>query len=171
VAPTNRGQPERVTSLHTPARFGLIDFGGENAVGVQNQEEGRVVAEQKSPAVDPFAAWRDWLDQTERQLNSYFNQVMGTEQYARFLGQFSELTLNMQKSMGEAMERYFRSLNLPTREDLAALGQRLNVIEQRVAAIERSSASASLTGGAVPEIVTPHPPRTRKPSSNEGKES
>jgi polyhydroxyalkanoic acid synthase PhaR subunit len=130
------------------------------------------VAEQKSPAVDPFAAWRDWLDQTERQLNSYFNQVMGTEQYARFLGQFGELTLNMQKSMGEGMERYFKSLNLPTREDLAALGQRLNVIEQRVAAIERSSASASLAGGgAVPETVTPRPPRTRKPPSNEGKES
>jgi polyhydroxyalkanoic acid synthase PhaR subunit len=150
----------------------LIDFGGENAIGVQNQEEGRVVAEQKSPAVDPFAVWRDWLDQTERQLNSYFNQVMGTEQYVRFLGQFSELTLNMQKNMGEAMERYFKSLNLPTREDLAALGQRLNVIEQRVAAIERSSASASLAGvGAVPEIVKPRPPRTRKPPSNEGKES
>jgi Poly(R)-hydroxyalkanoic acid synthase subunit (PHA_synth_III_E) len=151
----------------------LIDFGGVNAIGVQNQEEDRVVAEQKSPAVDPFAAWRDWLEQTERQLNSYFNQVMGTEQYARFLGQFSELTLNMQKNMGEAMERYFKSLNLPTREDLTLLGQRLNVIEQRVAALERNSPAANLVAGAAaPEVATPpRPPRTRKPPSNEGKES
>jgi polyhydroxyalkanoic acid synthase PhaR subunit len=97
------------------------------------------VADQKSPAVDPFKAWRDWLDQTERQLNSFFNQVMGTDQYARFLGQFNDLSLNMQKNMGEAMSRYFASLNLPTREDLAALGQRLNAIEQRLAAFERGN--------------------------------
>jgi polyhydroxyalkanoic acid synthase PhaR subunit len=122
------------------------------------------VADQKSPAVDPFAAWRDWLDQTERQLNSYFNQIMGTEQYARFLGQFNDLSLNMQKSMNEAIGRYFASLNLPTREDLATLGQRLNAIEQRLAAIEQSNPSAALAAsGTVSTAVTPRPPRTRKP--------
>ena len=129
------------------------------------------MADQKSPAVDPFAAWRDWLEQTERQLNSYFNQVMGTEQYARFLGQFNDLSLNMQKNMSEAMGRYFASLNLPTREDLAALGQRLNAIEQRLAAIERNNPSAALAAsGAVSAAATPRPPRTRKPSSAGGTE-
>jgi polyhydroxyalkanoic acid synthase PhaR subunit len=137
---------------------------------MQNQE-GRVVADQKSPAVDPFAAWRDWLEQTERQLNSFFNQVMGTEQYARFLGQFNELSLNMQKNMGEAMGRYFASLNLPTREDLTALGQRLNAVEQRLATIERSNPSASLTGsGTDADTAKPRPPRTRKPPSSGGTE-
>ena len=130
------------------------------------------MANQKSPAVDPFAAWRNWLDQTERQLNSFFNQILGTEQYARFLGQFNELSLNMQKNMGEAMGRYFASLNLPTREDLAALGQRLNVIEQRLAAIERSNPPAALAGsGAVSgAAATARPPRTRKPPSAGGTE-
>ena len=129
------------------------------------------MADQKSPAVDPFAAWRDWLDQTERQLNSYFNQVMGTEQYARFLGQFNDLSLNMQKNMSEAIGRYFASLNLPTREDLATLGQRLNAIEQRLAAIERSNTSAALAAsGAVSAAAVPRPPRTRKPPSAGGTE-
>jgi polyhydroxyalkanoic acid synthase PhaR subunit len=127
------------------------------------------VADQKSPAVDPFAAWRDWLDRTERQLNGFFNQVMGTEQYARFLGQFNDLSLNMQKSMGDAMGRYFASLNLPTREDLAALGQRLNEIEQRLAALERNNPPASLAGsGTVSAAAPPRPPRTRKPPSSGG---
>lgn len=129
------------------------------------------MAEQKSPAVDPFAAWRDWLDQTERQLNSYFNQVMGTEQYARFIGQFNDLSLNMQKSMSEAMGRYFASLNLPTREDLAALGRRLNAVEQRVAVMERSNPSAVLaSSGAAVAAATARPPRTRKPPSSGEKE-
>jgi polyhydroxyalkanoic acid synthase PhaR subunit len=127
------------------------------------------VADQKSPAIDPFAAWRDWLEQTERQLNSFFNQMMGTEQYARFLGQFNDISLNMQKSMGDAMSRYFASLNLPTRDDLTAVGQRLNAIEQRLAAIERSNPSVGLAGGATAVVeTTPRPPRTRKPPSSGG---
>jgi polyhydroxyalkanoic acid synthase PhaR subunit len=129
------------------------------------------VAEQKNPAFDPFAAWRDWLDQAERQLNSFFNQVMGTEQYARALGQFNDLSLNLQKNMGEAMSRYFASLNLPTREDLAALGQRLNAIEQRLADFERSYPSTALPGSrAVSGVATQRPPRTRKPPPAGGKE-
>ncbi|HJU09640.1 MAG TPA: poly(R)-hydroxyalkanoic acid synthase subunit PhaE [Candidatus Binataceae bacterium] len=129
------------------------------------------MADQKTAAVDPFAAWRDWLDQTERQLNSYFNQVMGTEQYARFLGQFNELSLNMQKSMGEAMGRYFASLNLPTRDDLTALGQRLNAVEQRLAAIERNNPSSLTDQRVVSASTGSRPPRTRKPASTGGKES
>jgi polyhydroxyalkanoic acid synthase PhaR subunit len=128
------------------------------------------VADQKSPAVDPFTAWRDWLDQTERQLNSFFNQVMGTEQYARFLGQFNDFSLNLQKNMSEAMGRYFASLNLPTREDLAVLGQRLAAIEQRLAVMERSDPPAEAGSGAVPAPATPRPPRTRKPASATGTE-
>jgi polyhydroxyalkanoic acid synthase PhaR subunit len=129
------------------------------------------VADQKSPAVDPFAAWRDWLEQTERQLNSFFNQIMGTEQYARFLGQFNEYSLNMQKNMGEAMSRYFASLNLPTSEDLAALGQRMNAIEQRLAALERSNPAATLADrGGVSPLAAPRPPRSKRPPSAGGLE-
>jgi polyhydroxyalkanoic acid synthase PhaR subunit len=130
------------------------------------------VAEQKSTPVDPFAAWRDWLDQTERQLNSFFNQVMGTEQYARLLGQFSDLSLNMQKNMGEAMGRYFSSLNLVTREDLTALGQRLASLEQRVAAMERLNPSAGWTASEpVVAAPTPRPPRTKRPTSAGGSDN
>jgi polyhydroxyalkanoic acid synthase PhaR subunit len=129
------------------------------------------VADQKNPAVDPFAAWRDWLDQAERQLNSYFNQVMGTEQYTRFLGQFNDFSLNMQKNMSEALTRYFASLNLPTREDLAVLGQRLNALEQRVGAIERGNPPADVVSRAtVSSAAAPRPPRTRKPPASGGKE-
>lgn len=115
-------------------------------------------------AVDPFTAWRDWLGQAERQLNTFFNNVMGTDQYTRALGQFNDFSLNMQKSMGEAMGRYLSSLNLPTREDFAALGDRLASIEERLGTIERAS------GGLQPSVSeiqgpsnSPRPPRTRKP--------
>jgi polyhydroxyalkanoic acid synthase PhaR subunit len=130
------------------------------------------VADQKSPAVDPFAAWRDWLEQTERQLNNYFNQMMGTEQYARLLGQFNDASLNMQKNMSETLARYFSSLNVATREDLATLGQRLNALEQRVTALERSNASAALaSSGTGSSASIARPPRTKKPPSNEGKQT
>jgi polyhydroxyalkanoic acid synthase PhaR subunit len=123
------------------------------------------MAEQKSPTPDPFTVWRDWLSQAERQLNSYFNGVMGTEQYARFLGQFNEFSLSMQKAMSEAMARYFASLNLPTKEDLAALGQRLSSLEGRIAALE---SGRSGVGATVAPASTPRPPRTKKPPSAGG---
>jgi polyhydroxyalkanoic acid synthase PhaR subunit len=123
------------------------------------------VADQNRPGPDPFTAWRDWLNQAERQLNSLFNEVMGTEQYTRFMGQFNDLSMNMQKNMNETMGRYLSSLNLPTRDDLAALGQRLAAIEDRLGAIGSGGKPAvqGVATTSVAPVATPRPPRTRKP--------
>jgi polyhydroxyalkanoic acid synthase PhaR subunit len=129
------------------------------------------MADQKSAATDPFTAWRDWLGQAERQLNSFFNSVMGTEQYTRAMGQFNDFSLNMQKSMSETMGRYFSSLNLPTRDDLTALGRRLTAIEDRLSAME-SGRSGSSRSSEAPENSSsnmPRPPRTRKAPTAKGK--
>jgi polyhydroxyalkanoic acid synthase PhaR subunit len=128
------------------------------------------VADQKTPVIDPFSAWRDWLGQAERQLNSFFNDVMGSEQYTRAMGQFNTFSLSMQKSMAESMDRYLKSLNLPNREDFAALGERLASIEERLAAIE-SKGDDSTESGIIgePIVATPRPPRTRKPTAAKGK--
>jgi polyhydroxyalkanoic acid synthase PhaR subunit len=128
------------------------------------------VAEQKASPPDPFTAWRDWLGQAERQLNSFFNDMMGSEQYTRSMGQFNDLSLNMQKSMSETMSRYLSSLNLPTKDDFAALGQRLAAIEDRLAIIENKPGDVAepVAPSHVPVIGTPRPPRTKKPAKAKG---
>ena len=126
------------------------------------------MADQKTPAADPFTAWRDWLGQAERQLNSFFNNVMGSDQYARSMGQFNDFSMNMQKSMNETMGRYFSSLNLPTREDFAALGQRLASIEARLGTREGKPGDAAEAAAAAAPTM-PRPPRTRQPAPAKGK--
>ncbi len=119
------------------------------------------------PVPDPFAMWREWVAQSERQWNALLNQAMGTDQYGQSLARFMELYLGLQKSMGEAMGRYFTALNIPTRTDVLALGQRLSGIEERLAGLEASLerlGAARRTDGE--GATTPaRPRRTKTPPS------
>jgi hypothetical protein len=72
----------------------------------------------------------------------------------------------MQKNTGEAMERYFSALSLPTRSDLIEVGERLSTIETRLAAIEEILARMSgvSASGSESAAAGPRPPRTKKPA-------
>jgi hypothetical protein len=35
--------------------------------------------------------WRNWLTDTEHQWNAFFNDVMGTDSFGRFLGGYMEI--------------------------------------------------------------------------------
>jgi hypothetical protein len=125
------------------------------------------MADQKNSAGEAFASWREWISQSETQVNKLLNDVMGTEGYTRLLGGLTKVFVSMQKNTGEAMERYFTALSLPTRSDLIEVGARLSTIETRLAAIEEilarmSGVSASGSESAAP---APRPPRTKKPSA------
>ena len=124
------------------------------------------MTEQRAPVPDPFAMWREWVAQSERQWNAFFNEAMGTEQYSQSMGRLMAVSLDQQKSMSEAMGRYLGALNLPTRSDVFALGDRLTGIEKRLASIEERM--ERLGGDPVPPRLTPtvsRPPRTKKPSA------
>lgn len=130
------------------------------------------MTEQTSPARDPFAMWREWLSQSERQWNAFFNDVMGTEQFSQYQGRFTELYLAMQRNMSEAMGRYLTTLDMPTRSDVLGLGQRLSLVEDRLRTIEEGltrlsrGATADEPPTAAPPqtaVAAPRPARTRKP--------
>jgi polyhydroxyalkanoic acid synthase PhaR subunit len=116
---------------------------------------------------DPFAMWREWVAQSERQWNAFFNEVMGTEQYSQSMGRLMALSLDQQKSMSEAMGRYLGALNLPTRSDVFALGDRLAGIEKRLASMEERMERLAGAGPVPPGLTptVPRPPRTKKPSA------
>src|SRR5262245_33245804 len=109
--------------------------------------------------------WREWVSQSERQWNKFFNDVMGTDQYTQAMSRFTEAYVAGQKSFGEAAGRYLAAMNVATRTDVLALGDRLVAIEERLAAIE---ASLRATGSrderrAAPTAAPVGPPRTKKP--------
>jgi hypothetical protein len=128
------------------------------------------MADQKNSASEAFASWRDWVAQSETQVNKLLNDVMGTEGYTRILGGLTKVFVSMQKNTGEALERYFTALSLPTRSDVLEVGLRLSVIESRLAAME--TLLARMAGGNASSIdsvaAVPRPPRTKKPNAAKG---
>lgn len=115
--------------------------------------------------VDPFAAWRDWIAQSERQWNTFLNDAMATDEFAESMGRFMDVYLSAQKNVNELMGRYFSTLNVPTRQDVLSLGSRLSEIENRLDGIERALLSLrAAENGAAPADVLARPPRTKKPS-------
>jgi hypothetical protein len=128
------------------------------------------MADQKNSASEAFASWRDWVAQSETQVNKLLNDVMGTEGYTRILGGLTKVFVSMQKNTGEALERYFTALSLPTRSDVLEVGLRLSVIESRLAAME--TLLARMAGGNASSLESvapvPRPPRTKKPNAAKG---
>jgi hypothetical protein len=79
-----------------------------------------------------------------------------------------ETYAGMQKTMADQMARYLGALNMPTRSDIMTLGDRLAMIEDRLAGIERMLARVdglAQGGGAAREG---RPPRTKQPPTSGG---
>lgn len=122
------------------------------------------MAKQEAQATDPFSAWREWVTNSERQLNSFFNEMMGSDRYTQFLGRFTDMQIGMQKSMNDALSRFFTSLNLPTHDDILALNERLGGIEERLRVIEAKLGATETDAAAQSSINSAaRPPRTKRP--------
>ena len=122
----------------------------------------------KTATADPFEMWRDWVANSERQWNSFLNNAMATDEFSQAMGRMMDVYLNMQKNMNEVMGRYLQVINVPTRNDIMAIGERLSQIEDRLNQIEGALARMSVpsaAGTAAPRATAvPRPPRTKKPA-------
>ena len=116
------------------------------------------------PPADPFQVWREWLDRSERQWNEWLGEAMESEQFGRSGRRLLDLALGFQTSMNAATNRYFTTLNVPTRADVLQLGERLVAIEERLAGIEAMLVERDHAPGAkAARAAAPRPKRTRKP--------
>jgi hypothetical protein len=143
--------------MATPARVeGALGADGGTAMAEQ--------AERQTP--DFMQLWREWLTQSERQVNALMNEAMGSDAFSRSAGTYLEVNAAMQRIVGDVMQRYLTFMNMPSRADILLLGDSVRAVEERLAKIEEFLRLAiELTepppqnGGAPPE-----PARTRKPA-------
>jgi hypothetical protein len=116
---------------------------------------------------DAAQLWRAWLSETERQLNGFFGEILGTDEFARLSGGFVDGYAVIQRALNQQMERYLNTFNLPTHSDIIELGERMNNIEERLASLEATIRSiVEQSGMETTARVTPiRPSRTRRPRS------
>jgi hypothetical protein len=117
---------------------------------------------------DVMQTWRSWLQESERQWNSFFNDVTGTDSFGRFLSTYLEAYSGVQRNLNQGMERYLNTFNLPTHSDVVEIGDRLRGIEERLTSLEaltREVASSVGARGEAAEVTKLRPRRTRRPPS------
>lgn len=119
-----------------------------------------------SPPLDPFAVWREWVTQSEHHLNRMFNDMMGTEEFARASGSWVEAMTMFQQAVNENAQRYFQMAGVPTRTDVSELAERLAALEERLLRIERLLAAAVGRRDVRDQVA--RPARTRRPPSARG---
>lgn len=118
----------------------------------------------ESPLDTSLGIWRELIGQWEKGMNTLANETMASDQFSGSVNQVMNLSLKMQRTLGETMAAYLTALNLPSKADVVALGERLASIESRLDRIV-AVAERSAKGAAPSEPVVPMPPRTRKPAA------
>ncbi len=121
----------------------------------------------ESANADVTELWRSWLTETERQVNGFFTEVMGTDAFGRIAGNYMDSYSVVQRALNQGMERYLNTFNLPTHSDIVELGERLRTIDERLNTIESNLRTiAEKTGLSTEASVTAiKPKRTRRPKS------
>src|SRR5258705_248575 len=121
---------------------------------------------------DPVAMWQDMIGEMEKGFNSFANQAMASPEFSKVVNQVGGATAGAQKQLGDLMEKYLVSMNLPSRAQMVSMAERLQSIEGQLNEIKallhqvRNNSGAPVGGYA----RAPKPPRTRRPPSAGGEQ-
>jgi hypothetical protein len=81
---------------------------------------------------DPFEMWRQLYDTNERAWTAALEHAMGQPDFSDSSGKLLETMLAAQKSVRDNMRTYLETMNVPTREDIARLGELVVGLEEKV---------------------------------------
>ena len=106
---------------------------------------------------DPMAMVRDMVGQWEKFANQYGGQMLQRPEAAQAMHAATSAGLQLQNVVQEGMSKVLAAANMPSKAEVADIGQRLTAIEASLARIEAAM---------IPAVASdaPRPPRTRKPS-------
>jgi len=114
---------------------------------------------------DPVALWHTMMGEMEKGFNSFANQAMTSPQFSKVMNQASGVTTGAQKQLGDLMEKYLVSMNLPSRSQMVGMAERLQAIEGQISEIKALLYQMSTSSGVTPGGLTgvPRPARTKRP--------
>jgi SMC interacting uncharacterized protein involved in chromosome segregation len=119
---------------------------------------------------DPVAMWQNMIGEMEKGFNSFANQAMASPEFSKAMNQVGGATAGAQKQLGELMEKYLVSMNLPSRAQMVSMAERLQSIEGQLneikALLHQIHSNSAAPAAGYP--AAPRPPRTRRPPSAGG---
>jgi polyhydroxyalkanoic acid synthase PhaR subunit len=83
-------------------------------------------------AGDPFELWRQVYEANERAWNAALERTLSSPAFAEAQGKLMETLLAAQKTARENMRTYLEMMNVPTREDIARVGELIVNLEEKV---------------------------------------
>ena len=112
---------------------------------------------------NPLDTWRQFITDSERQWNGFFKEVLGTDTASSSMNTWVEGALTVQRMLADNLERYYSTFNIPSHQDLLALGERMKAIEETLARIEASLGGKAPKAAAKRSKPRPKPARTKRP--------
>src|SRR5205814_7699708 len=94
---------------------------------------------------DPFELWRQIYETNERAWNAVLERTVNKPAFAESSGKILETFLSAQKTVRDNMRQYLEQINLPTREDIARLGELVVALEEKVDQLDDRLASIEAT--------------------------
>ena len=81
---------------------------------------------------DPFALWRQWYEASQSAWGKGVADATGTEAFAEMQGKMLESIVAFQKTMRDMSRAQLEALDLPTRDDIARLGEIVLGLEEKI---------------------------------------
>jgi SMC interacting uncharacterized protein involved in chromosome segregation len=120
---------------------------------------------------DPVAIWQTMIDEMEKGFNSFANQAMASPEFSKVVNQVGGASAGAQKQLGELMEKYLVSMNLPSRAQMVGMAERLQSMEGQLNEIKAMLHQMQRSSGVNDDGssgASPRPPRTKRPPSPAG---
>lgn len=117
---------------------------------------------------DPVALWQKMVGEMEKGFNSFATKAMETPEFSQAMNRAGGAAAGAQKQFGDFMEKYLISMNLPSREQMTGIAERLQSIEGQLGEIKSMLSQMSASSPGAPIDAAPRPPRTKRPPSERG---
>jgi hypothetical protein len=121
-------------------------------------------------STDPVAIWQSMMGEMEKGFNAFATRAMETPEFSKVVNQVGGVSAGAQKQLGDMMEKYLLTMNLPSRAQMVGMAERLQGIEGQLSEIKamlyQLQKNAGTEGSAIP--AAPKPPRTKRPPSAGG---
>ena len=106
----------------------------------------------QSNDLDPLELWRKALSSLESNFNQYSSQALRSDEITQSMSRLSTAAVGLQSTWDQAMARYFKTMNIATRDEVMSIAAALQRVEEKLDRLLPAETS-----------VAPRPSRTRQP--------